>query len=65
MSTSEEVNNAWNRGYTEGWKEVKSTIPTIPPRPGSFPSGVNAVNYYYKEGKSQCREDALKKMAGI
>lgn len=65
MPTSEELNNACKRGYVEGWAETKRTIPTIPLRPGSFPPGVNPVDYYYKKGKEKGRENALKQMAGI
>lgn len=48
---SEDINEAWLRGYTDGYKSVTGRIPSIPPRPGSIPAGVaDPVEYFYQQG---------------
>ena len=51
MASSSECNNAWKSGFIEGYKSVKGTVPSVPSRPGSYPSGVkDPVSYFYRLG---------------
>jgi len=51
MASSGDINNAWKDGFIEGYKSVKGTIPSVPPRPGGYPSGVtDPVSYFYRLG---------------
>lgn len=49
MATSHECDKAWRDGYIDGYKSIRSTIPSVPTRPGSHPSGVDPVGYYYQK----------------
>lgn len=56
-----DINEAWKRGYTNGYQEITGHIPPIPARPGSVPAGVsNQVDYFYQLGYRMGREAALK-----
>lgn len=52
MATSEELDDAWKRGFLAGVRQFRLTVPTIPPRPGTIPSGVgDPIKYFYDEGR--------------
>lgn len=65
MTTSDECNKAWGQGYTDGWRQYKSTLPSIPARPASIPAGVDPLEYFYEEGYASGKEAALKIQAGM
>jgi hypothetical protein len=51
VATSGECNEAWKKGFINGYKSLKGTTPSIPTRPGSIPSGVtNSIEYFYGLG---------------
>lgn len=51
MIKATNVNDAWKFGYTDGWRTVKNTLPSIPPRPGPVPPGEgDEITRYYNAG---------------
>jgi hypothetical protein len=65
MATSQECNDEWERGYTDGYREFRSTRPTIPSRPGSYPPGEDPLNYFYRTGLDRGRKKGIQDSAGI
>jgi hypothetical protein len=66
MATSAECNDAWERGYVEGWAAFKpATKPSVPSRPASFPPGVDPLDHFYREGYARGKNDGLRNLAGI
>jgi hypothetical protein len=53
MASSSDCNAAWTKGYIEGYKSVKGTIPSVPSRPGSYPATTtDPIAYFYRSGYS-------------
>ena len=51
MATSEQCNQAWKDGYSAGYKSIRGTLPAIPPRPATYPPGVDdPIRYFYQIG---------------
>lgn len=65
MATPHDYNKAWERGYIDGYMRNRSTIPSIPSRPASYPPGVDPQDYYYKEGYAKGYKAGLQSAAGI
>jgi hypothetical protein len=65
MATGAECHEVWERGYNEGWSVHKATRPTVPPRPEGYPSGVDPLDYYFREGYARGKNDALRTAAGM
>ena len=65
MATSAQCNEAWERGYNEGWSAYKTSTPSVPPRPASFPPSEDPLDYYRREGYALGKNDALRTAAGM
>lgn len=65
--TTDDANEAWARGYKEGYNDacIGNHNPPIPPLPGGYPPGVDPKDYYYKEGKEEGFRNGLHTNAGI
>ena len=56
--TSAECHAAWQSGYVAGWREYRSTMPSIPTCP-PYPAGViDPLKYYNDAGRERGRADA-------
>ena len=60
MVTSEHCNEAWKRGYIDGYKKFKSGSPSIPTRPASYPPSVDPLKYYYDAGYTAGIQESYK-----
>ncbi len=67
MTRFKDIHDAWRKGFTDGWQEVKpSTIPSIPPLEGGVPAGVTDQNeYYYEKAYAKGYDAAMQANAGI
>jgi hypothetical protein len=61
---SDDCNREWQRGYEDGWAEMKSTKPSIPPLLGSSPPGVDPIQCFYNEGGRLGRREAVQVATG-
>lgn len=70
MATTQEIQQSWEKGYLEGWRE-RSTItnppnPTIPPLPSGIPTDhPNPHQFAHDEGKRQGSLARLRVQAGV
>lgn len=65
MATSNECNDAWTRGYLNGYAHFRNTIPTVPPCPALPTTDEDPLEYFYKLGNARGREDSIQIAAGI
>ncbi len=59
MASSEQSHQAWKKGYIDGYRTIKSTIPSIPSMP-SYPGSVDPITYYYNLGREKGIDAARK-----
>lgn len=66
MRIFKDINEAWQEGFTEGWRSILPTLPSIPDRPGPAPDGEgDQLKRYYDEGYYQGQLAATKRGSGL
>jgi len=57
MATSEECNDAWEDGYKGGYRKVKGTNPSVPPRPSTGKDPEQYRKDGYQAGKAKAESE--------
>lgn len=58
-------NEAWIKGYLEGYKEITGLTHAYPPMPNVPPGVFDQVEYYYNQGYKKGIEDGLENQRKI